>query len=285
MGLFDFFKKKDIKSDKKEISQSQEPLVESIEIISVNNGSHGDNFGGLIGFGFLNSENGENFIQEYVSFSSIQKPVLTKDDYSIHQLKFQDEPGNKRSAGIRTLKTRNKILSSYPYLSTSYTIPFTTKQIYEWSHISDLEAEIKGGGRDTFGFGFFATDYAVNKEKYKSSKNLNIKVSAFALVLDRSNLTEIGGQKLSEGFASYMPNHDIPRPTYYDFIGVLVDFEAVHLSETNGGYIVKVKLINEGSNPDFFTVDMFINKENMRFENLEKGMQITGALWFQGEIA
>ena len=117
-----------------------------------------------------------------------------------------------------------------------------------------------------------------------STKNLNIKVSAIGLVLEKSNLTEIGGQKVSEGFASYMPNQNIPRPTYYDFIGVLVDFEPVNITEDNGGYIVKVKLINEESNPDFFTVDMFINKENMRTETIEKGMKISGALWFQGEI-
>ena len=44
-------------------------------------------------------------------------------------------------------------------------------------------------------------------------------------------------------------------------------------------------LMSFDENPDFFTVDMFINKENMRIDKLENGMRITGALWLQGEIA
>ncbi|MFK7969163.1 MAG: hypothetical protein AB8F95_02295, partial [Bacteroidia bacterium] len=87
-----------------------------------------------------------------------------------------------------------------------------------------------------------------------------------------------------EDFAAYMPNQDIPQPTYYDFIGVLIDFKAVNITDTNVGYLTKVKLINDDADPDFFTVDMFINKENVRIENLEKGMKITGVLWLQGEI-
>ncbi len=284
MSIFDFFKKKDKRSDKKESLTPQAQPDKSIEIISIDNGSHGDNFGGLIGFGFLNSENGRNLIKEYSAFSLVQKPIMTKGDLGIHQTIFQEDKGINKRLGIRTVKSGENMLSAYPYLQTNYTIPFTTRQILEWSHIGNLEAEIKGGGRDTFGFGFFATDYAVNGNKYKSNKNLNIKVSAIGLVLDKSDVAEIGGQKVSEEFASYMPSQDIPRPTYYDFIGVLIDFKPVNITEENGGFIVKVKLINEESNPDFFTVDMFINKGNMRIESIEKGMKITGALWFQGEI-
>lgn len=277
MGIFDFFKKK----DKHEEVPSQNQQNTSIEIVSIDNGSHGDNWGGAIGFEFLNSENGGKLINHYMAASSIQEPTFTKNGVGIHQLFFQAN----RPFGIRTLNSGENVLSAYPYLQTSYTLPFTTKQIVEWSHIGNLEAEIKGGGRDTFGFGFFATDYAINRDQYLSNQNLEINVSAVGLVLDKSNITEIGGQKVSDDFASYMPNHDIPRPTYYDFIGVLIDFQPVSISESNEGFIIKVKLINEPSDPDFFTVDMFINKENMRIEQLEKGMKITGALWFQGEIA
>lgn len=282
MSLFDFFKRKSKNKDKKEHIEPQPD--ESIEIISVDNGSHGDNFGGLIGFNFLRAGNGEQLINEYIAASSVTPPILTTNSIGIHQAIFQKEQGKNTRLGIRTVATKESLLSAYPYLKTNYTVPFQTKQIMEWSHVENLEAEIKGGGRDTFGFVFFATDYAANKDKYKSTKNLNINVSAIGLVLDKSDITEIGGQQLSDGFASYMPNQDIPRPTYYDFIGVLIDFEPVAITVNNSGYIIKVKLINDESNPDFFTVDMFINKENMRIEHLEKGMRITGALWFQGEI-
>lgn len=285
MRLFNFFKKKKKSTVKNETDKTPNKMDESIEMLSVDQGSHGDNFGGLIGFSFLNSKNGEALLNEYMAFCSTQKPVLLDGELSIHQATFQKEEGTNKQVGIRILKSGTNILSAYPYLPTDYTIPFTTKQIFEWSHVGKLEAEIKGGGRDTFGFGFFATDYAVNRDQYKSSKNLKVKVSAIALVLDKSDITEIGGQKVSKEFASYMPSQDIPRPTYYDIIGVLIDFQPIKITTNNVGFIVKVKLINDESDPDFFTVDMFINKENMRINSLEKGMKITGVLWFQGEIA
>lgn len=99
-------------------------------------------------------------------------------------------------------------------IRTNYTLPFETKKIIEWSHIANMEAEIQGGGRDTFGLSFFATDYAINKRKYKSKKNLNIKISAVGLVLDKSDLTEINGTPVSPDFSTYMPNKDMSRPTY-----------------------------------------------------------------------
>ncbi len=285
MGLFDFFKKKDQAKEKKEIPAPPKEQAESIEIIALDNGSHGDHFGGLIGFPFLNTEEAGTFINQYMALASTQKATMENEIASIHDAKFSEGDGDSDKLGIRTIKTQDKLVSAYPYLQTEYTVPFGTKQIFEWSHIGNLEAEVKGGGRDTFGFGFFATDYAVNRAQYRANKNLNIKVSAIGLVLDKSDLTEIGGQKVSEGFASYMPSQDIPRPTYYDFIGVLIDYQAIKIAANNTGYILKVKLINHEEDPNFFTVDLFINQENMRIDHLEKGMRITGALWFQGEIA
>jgi hypothetical protein len=81
-----------------------------------------------------------------------------------------------------------------------------------------------------------------------------------------------------------MPSKDIPRPTYYDFIGTLNDFQKCKLTDDNSGYVLNIKLINQEDQPDFFTVDMFINRENMRISELKKGMKVAGALWFQGEI-
>ena len=276
MGLFNFFNKKDKKGKSnqelaKETNASERAKKDdSIEISSIDNGSHGDNFGGLIGFHFLNSPNGGQLINEYIAYAAVQKSNLRKNGLAIHEVLFE----NTNKLGIRALKAGESIHSAYPYLPTNYTVPFTTKEIIEWSHVDNVEAEIKGGGRDTFGFGFFPTDYAVNKDKYKANKNLDIKVSAIGLVLDKSDLTEIGGHSISADFASYMPNKDIPRPTYYDYIGVLMDFTPITIAEKNKGYLTKVKLINEPENPDFFTVDMFINEENMRIKELEKGMRI-----------
>lgn len=281
MGIFDFFKKKPTTS----VNDTQHTTSE-IKLTSINHGSHGDNFGGLLGFQFLNLEVGEQFIFATINLCTEREPILETKNVSIHQTMFATTTGSESNLGVRIIKpSKNKILSAYPYLNTNYTIPFTTKEIIEWSHMDNLEAEIKGSGRDTFGFDFFATDYAIHKEKYKTTKQLNIHVSAIGFVLDHSNLEEMGDAKFSANFAAYMPSQDLPRQTYYDFIGSLIDFNEVVIKENNTGYIIKVKLINNEENPDFFTIEMFVNKENMRIETLEKGMKITGAFWFQGEIA
>ncbi|MFK7971888.1 MAG: hypothetical protein AB8F95_16090, partial [Bacteroidia bacterium] len=194
MSLFDFFKKKNKPTDSEQAEDTQAKMDASIELVATEQGSHGDNWGGLIGFGFLQSTEGQ-LINEYMTLSSMMEPVLSKGNVDIHQAIFEKEMGNK-DVGIRTLKSGKSLLSAYPYLRTSYTVPFEIKQIIEWAHMGNLEAEIKGGGRDTFGFGFFATDYAVNSDLYKSTPRLNIKVSAIGFVLDKSDLTEIDGKKV-----------------------------------------------------------------------------------------
>lgn len=300
MGIFDFFKKKDKnnrvekkdeplikpKTEETKVNTTSNEIPQVVEVVSDDQGSHGDNFGGLLGFNYLNSDNGNQFINEMIALASIQGPILENPIVKINEVSFE----NSTNVKIRTI-TKNgnvsngAILSAYPYIKTTYSLPFETKKIIEWSHIANMEAEIQGGGRDTFGLSFFATDYAINKRKYKSEKNLNIKISAVSLVLDKSDLTEINGAPVSPDFSTYMPNKDMSRPTYFDFIGVLNNYKECKINNENYGYLINVKLINQEEDPNFFTIDMFVNKENMRFTDLTKGMKIAGAFWLQGEIA
>jgi hypothetical protein len=293
MGLFNFFKKKENKVEAESsinlnsdtIKSSEETSEKIVEVISTAHGSHGDNFGGLLGFEYLNSNSGGQFINEMIALASIQTPTLENPIVKINEIGLN----NSKIIKIRTIikngnVSNGTVLSAYPYIKTKYSLPFETKKIIEWSHIANMEAEIQGGGRDTFGLSFFATDYAINKRRYKTEKKLNIRISAVGLVLDKSDLTGINGTPLSPDFSTYMPSKDIPSPTYFDFIGVLVDYKECQISNDNLGYIINVKLINEEDDPDFFTIDLFINKQNMRFSDLAIGMKVAGALWLQGEI-
>ena len=103
MSLFDFFRKKQKPTDKKEIEEPKVNLDETVKIVSVDNGSHGDNFGGLLGFQLLNSDNGQQFIIQYSAFCSMQEAVMSKDNLSIRQIAFQDNNENVRILGIRVL--------------------------------------------------------------------------------------------------------------------------------------------------------------------------------------
>lgn len=163
-------------------------------------------------------------------------------------------------------------------------IPYATKEIVEWKHMNNSEAEIKGGGRKTFGFDFFPTDYASNRSVYLQNKEIQIHVSAIALDVDKSNVDQNTELKFSEDFIGYMPSSSLPRQTYYDFIGKIEGFEEIKLDNHTQGYIAKVKLINNDSDPNYFTVDIFMNKENMKIQTLEIGMKIAGLIWFQGEL-
>ncbi len=272
MGFFNLFNK----SKKVENTTHQD-----IKMSETDNGSHGDNIGGLIGFNSLNSENGRNFINEILVKSVNEKPELSTKSHELKSISIANNPNLK----LRVLTDTKNVLSAFPYLRTTYVMPYKTKEIIEWKHMKKCEAEIKGGGRNTFGFDFFPTDYAINKSKYTANNEIQLHVSAIAFVVDKSEFNQDTEVKFSEDFVSYLPSSNLPRQTYYDFIGKVIDFEEIKLDNNAQGYIAKVKLINEDTDPDFFTVDMFMNKENMRISALERGLKITGLLWFQGEIA
>ena len=44
------------------------------------------------------------------------------------------------------------------------------------------------------------------------------------------------------------------------FIGKVIDFEEVSINNLNTGYIAEVKLINDDSDQNFLTVDMFMKQ-------------------------
>lgn len=272
MGLFNLFRK----NNKDEITPHPE-----ITISEIDNGSHGDNIGGLIGFNTLNDESGRNLINELIAKAMSSQAEIATKSYQLKATSISNNPNLK----LRVLTDTKNLLSAFPYLKTNYKIPFATKEIIEWKHMNNCEAEIKGGGRNTFGFDFFPTDYAVNKSKYLENKELQLHVSAIAFLVDKSEINQDTEVIFSDDFVSYMPSSNLPRQTYYDFIGKVIEFEEVTLDNGNQGYIAKVQLINEDSDQNFFTVDTFMNKENMRLPTINVGMKISGLLWFQGEIA
>lgn len=282
MGLFDFFKNK-----KKESSDATNQHSE-IVISSTTEGSHGDHYGGLLGFDLLYSE-GSELVYKLIQYAEKRSPLMSKGSTNLHDAVLNEVDEITGKIRVRAIYTGERIPSAFPYLKTNYKIPFQTKEVIEWSHIDKLEAEIYGAGRETFGVGFFATDYAINHNKYKSQSNLHIHVSAIGLVMELANFSEMEGEdglKFSEGFATYMPNQDLPGVSYYNFIGVLEEVrEMIVMPDPEvKGYMTKIKLINHEER-DFFTIDMFINKSNVRFENVEVGMSVSGCLWLQGEIS
>lgn len=175
-----------------------------------------------------------------------------------------------------------------PEVTTDYTLDFETRSIREWENALNLQAIVAGPARETFGVWFFATDYAENKNTYMTQPHLKVNISGIVFILDIHTNTDLpDGTKMSEDFTTYAPSQDLPNYACFDFIGQVVDFKETELLEDRSvkGYILKLKLITNEENEDFFTIDAFVNKENMRMETLTKGMKVTGALQLQGKIA
>ncbi|WP_276380553.1 hypothetical protein [Flavobacterium sp. H4147] len=263
----------------------EEQIIENeigLKIKKVNNGTVGDMWAGVFGFDRLNSEEGRNFLTIHSTFVLFQEPVKSNNEVLISEYASD----NIIFRGVK--KTYNTTRTAFPVLKTDFFVDVINKQINEWDNIDNLEAVITGNGRDTFGLIYFATDYAINKEKYHSNKKLNIELSGIIYTLEISNMPETtaDGPNYSEDFTMYMPNSKRSEFGYFDFIGQLESFREIDILDNrpSSGYILKIRLITNNDIPDFFTIEMFVNKENMSFENLEIGMKLSGLFQLQGQI-
>ncbi|KKR49221.1 MAG: hypothetical protein UT86_C0001G0193 [Candidatus Magasanikbacteria bacterium GW2011_GWC2_40_17] len=243
-----------------------------IKIKGIKQGSHGDHWGAF--FGFQNFRSNPKILLD-----KIEKILDNKNSIKIDN-KYSKSVENIGQVDLIVISDNKGMASCFPLLNTKYNLPFESKEINERNHVGNIEAQIIGGGRKTFALNFFATDYLNNKQIYKTTKELKINLSAFAYVIKESeNLPD----KFSNDFVTYMPNTESTYGDVYDFIGKIIDF-AEYNHEDIEGYIVKTKLINNEKMEDFFNLDIFVNKENMRIENLKRGTRISGCFWLQGNI-
>lgn len=176
----------------------------------------------------------------------------------------------------------------YPEVKTDFTLDFETKEIREWENVENKEAIVGGLGREAFGLWFFPTDYAENKNKYQAQNKLNINISGIIFVLDLHQSFDLpDGTKTDEEFTAYKPSQDLPDYGCIDFIGKVLDIKETELLPDGSvkGFILKLRLITNSEMENFFTVDAFVSKENMRFAALRVGMQVAGAMQLQGKIA
>lgn len=232
---------------------------------------------GIFGHTNFQSKDYSNYLQTLLLQSTVNDPSI---ENPTSKTDFKD-------VKFKTVLTE-ELSTIYPEVKTEYTLDFETRSIREWENAGDLEAIVAGPARETFGVWYFATDYAENKNTYLTQPHLKINLSGIVFILDvQQNFDLADGTKMSEDFTTYAPSNDLPNYACFDFIGTVVDFKETELLEDGSlkGYILKLKLITHEEMEDFFTIDAFVNKENMRFETLTKGMKVTGALQLQGKIA
>ncbi|SMO62845.1 hypothetical protein SAMN06265171_103375 [Chryseobacterium rhizoplanae] len=217
---------------------------------------------------------------QYLTTVLMQSTVTDTSGEDKSKTEFED-------VRFKTIVT-DELSTIIPEVKTDYVLDFETRSIREWENALNLQAIVAGPARETFGVWFFATDYAENRNTYMTQPHLRVNISGIVFILDVHTNTDLpDGTKMSEDFTTYAPSQDLPNYACFDFIAQVVDYKETELLEDGSvkGYILKLKLITNEENEDFFTIDAFVNKENMRFETPAKGMKVTGALQLQGKIA
>lgn len=271
--------KKDYFQEKIEIKPEIIENEIGIKIKKVNDGSVGNLWGGIFGFNRIKQR---NILIEYMAYVLSRLPKIVTNDISVHEVVY----GDIAFKGVKKKDDSNNTF--YPTVKNDNFIDVENGFIAEWVNVGNLEAVISGSGRDTFGVTYFATDYAEHSKIYQSKTKVNISLSGILFVLDeRKNNEQIPGMPmLSDDFASYMPHKELAEFGCYDFMGILEDYKEINLLEDKSleGYILSIRLINNDEIKDFFTIPMFINKENMRFSIVKKGMRLSGMFQLLGEI-
>jgi hypothetical protein len=232
----------------KDIRYEDELTAAGIKVQRMDVGTHEHNWAAMVGFESFN--NNHSVREELNEFQQMK-------DCNFGALVLRSVGG----------------FTKFPVVKTDITLPVVNKIISESLYTGRLEAIIRGTAKDTFGILYQATDYAKNKELYRSSAALNIRLSAMAYVLDIAS---------GDAAVGYIPNKDLKDFGCFDFIGKVINFKEVAFFDKNPqrGYIITTSLIN-----DIFLIDVFVNSTSMRFQQLERGMRISGLIAMQGEIS
>lgn len=220
----------------------------------------GNIWSGILGFTTYQEGKGVQTVQSLFAQTLSNTPVV-KEGISVHRMDFDDI--SFQLTAVEGVLTKSFI----PVIKTAHVFDVENTAINEWANAANLEAVISGSG-----FSYFATDYAQHKALYTAKKLLQMHISGLVYVLDTVQ-PESG---YSKDFTGLIPNSELAKAGCFDFIGQLEDFRET--TALGRAYLLHVRF-------DTFIVDMYVVPENMRFQELKKGMKITGMVQLLGEIA
>jgi hypothetical protein len=225
---------------------------------------------GIFGFETYKKPDGGNILIRYTALARFKDEIFRNDKIIVSLLSSKD-------VSVKVVCRDKDILTLLPAITTDRIVDIENNSIEEWENRDNMEAIISGVGKDTFALSYLAIDYAENSDRYLTQRKLNIKISGIAFVLDIHN----------EEYTAYLYSSYLPGYACFDFLGILEEFRETNVFDDDRfpGYILKTRLITHPETEDFFTIDIFVAKENMRFARLIKGMRISGMAQFMGKIA
>ncbi|UOE50175.1 hypothetical protein MTO98_03705 [Mucilaginibacter sp. SMC90] len=245
-----------------------------------------DFFIALIGKETYRNKATEELLYLMITYATFLSPVKLNSIAQIYQVAFNGFGGAHSAIKLRVIKVNDQRENFFPYLTTKTSAPFKTNEVFEWENNSgfNTEAEIRGTRNDKVALSFFATDYAVNREKYLNKAEINIRISAFALYI-----YEFKGQdntSSSNTASVVIPNlKNSGKQSMYNFTGTVLNMSTSSISLKSTSYVLTVRLFKntDGQNPT--TIEVFVNTENIKSGRMRKNIVVKGTLWLQGEIA
>lgn len=186
----------------------------------------------------------------------------------------------------RSILRDTSIIIAFPYLKTNRYDTFQILSIQEWSDVYNLEAVITVSYQDKMGIKFFATDYALHADKYRTAAPIQINITGLGYFIEEIDLNSVQEQlmgaisakvptvnKISENFCCLMPQQESAT---YSFIGKIKQFEKYLLGETSG-YLITLNVT-----PDY-ELTFFIADFNLRTEPAVN-KAIYGVVWLTGTL-
>lgn len=244
---------------------------------------HAHHFCALIGKQRFYTDQGREILYRTTDAALDKDPIMQSDTASIRQISFWQFGGAEFNPQLRVVSANGKQDAVFPYLKTDLIISFQTKNIIEWETRNLLEAEIQGSLDNGLSLGFYATDYAANKSKYKSRQDINVKLSAFVLEIGNSERDKDDLQS-SENIAGYWPSEQYGLYSYFEFEGTRLGLESADIDILSRGGILKLKISDSKHRKDLI-IEAYITTSNIRASKANNSNNVTGTLWFQGELA
>ncbi|WDF76968.1 hypothetical protein PQ469_24090 [Mucilaginibacter sp. KACC 22773] len=254
----------------------------SVEIISHKGEDHALHFCALIGFRRYFLLPGRSVLYTIVNQALLNAPVLINEVAGITQSTFAKVGGKAGNPYLRVVTIGQQREAVYPYIQTEFKTLFYTQQIVEWDDGEPIiEAEIEGNLNRTVPVSFFATDYAVNKQIYQTQPNVEVRLSALVLELFEAdtNTNEINQQP--KGFWA---NNKYSNKSYFSFEAVILEIKGAPVDPVSIGCMMMLKLDRGQKTGSDFVIDTYITNNNIKADQIRKGMLARGILWFQGEI-
>jgi len=182
---------------------------------------------------------------------------------------------------ISILLEEYNVITISGWLKTNFSFISKIISIGEWAVVYNLGAQVTVSLKDQLLIIAHAVDYHKNKKLYANllGKEHNCSIGAIALRMDKLSAST----GFDENSCGYLPE-DIYKPEspFYRFTGIVINHEILKSNSIFiEGYLIEMRLVSLPENGNYFVVNMFLNKENLFYEDFENGDRVSGIAMFQ----